>query len=555
VIVPGQMIEVKWGSRNKEYYERLGYKYTHIGDVFTVSAEDLKDNVNTEIQVTCEHCRNSFYISKFRFTHKIKSSKSIYCQRCRYIKQVQQKAEQTKHYDVVQIHDMVFTGKLEKYPQGFFTSITEDEAVVLTKKMLRYNLDIGILKSIEEAPKKISQTMFKNYKIVKLSDMFGLHNLAYKALDGKYQMWEFHRHPKQYWEKYENRRAAFDWFIQKLKDQHIISDIQELPKVKDLHGTLRKHNLGGLLHYYKQKISTLIFDLCPNQFRIWDVNVEKGFYQKEENKMLVMKQFIELLFEDKIITAIEEIPKVAKRELFEQYGLGSFLAHCFRLSPYIAFNYVYPDRWKRWEFCHVPNGFWDDPKNLRDCLVWFVDKLIEDRVIKSVDGLNDINLNKLLAKYRLASLINKYDIPFMLSMIYGNAFNYHNYKNKISTKDGVKLDSVTEKSIHNILVSNMTNVVKPTMHDRHKFRNELFNETYVPDWIVNGDIIIEYFGLYDNNANSDYIRRYTEKTSRKIAYYKSLRDYKFIALYPSDLRSDYKGLKKKLSNLNLTIAV
>lgn len=555
MIVPGQMVEVKWGTRNKDHYIKLGYEFTAFGEPLRVKAEHIPERVNIEIEVYCEKCNAVFGISRYQYTRKLRVKQNIHCNKCRYEKQGKSMLVKAIHLDVKEIHRKVMSGELEKFPTSFFTVITEDEAIGLTKDMIRYYFKNGTFKSIDEVPKKISRDLFYDYKILRLAELFGLHNLAFHALDEKFNLWEFYRLPKNFWNKYKNRSDAFNWFVSELTRKGTIKSVKDLPNVKKLHEVFIEHNLTGLVNYYDRKISSLILDLCPNTFKVWELNVEKGFYQDEKNKVEIMNQFIEILFNDGVIETIDDIPKVAKRELFEHYKLGSFLTHCFNLSPYSAFDYMFPKKWKRWEFCHVPNNFWDNPLNLRNCLIWFVEKLKEDRLIADVKDLNDLNLSKLITEYGIATLNGKYDVPFMLSMIYGDEFKYDNYLNRISVKDGAKLDSISEVTIHSTLISNIENVKKPTMNIRFDFINHEEHETYVPDWIINDNIIVEYFGLYTTKTESEYIDRYTKKANRKIKYYKSLQNYEFIDLYPSDLQNNYEGLIKKFAEKGIEIKV
>lgn len=36
-----QLVEVKWNSKTRKYYESKGYSFTNYGDVFFVKAKDL----------------------------------------------------------------------------------------------------------------------------------------------------------------------------------------------------------------------------------------------------------------------------------------------------------------------------------------------------------------------------------------------------------------------------------------------------------------------------------------------------------------------------------
>ena len=57
MLVENQLVEVKWDSKNREYYENKGYTYTKQKDVFFVKAEDVHPNSRaTKIKVRCDYC-------------------------------------------------------------------------------------------------------------------------------------------------------------------------------------------------------------------------------------------------------------------------------------------------------------------------------------------------------------------------------------------------------------------------------------------------------------------------------------------------------------------
>lgn len=94
--------------------------------------------------------------------------------------------------------------------------------------------------------------------------------------------------------------------------------------------------------------------------------------------------------------------------------------------------------------------------------------------------------------------------------------------------DGKRYDSKQEKQVANILhreqmaYRSSTEVPKFQYGDGSWFR---------PDFIVKQNIVVEYFGLY-GGPYPDYQCR----IDKKIAHFQNNKKYKFVALYPSDLR-------------------
>lgn len=75
-----------------------------------------------------------------------------------------------------------------------------------------------------------------------------------------------------------------------------------------------------------------------------------------------------------------------------------------------------------------------------------------------------------------------------------------------------------------------------------------------PDWIIispSGCILVEYFGLYQENiGSSERLKRYNKTMESKIIKYNELEQYgyKHLYIYPSDLR-DRVSLKNKIKEL------
>lgn len=76
-----------------------------------------------------------------------------------------------------------------------------------------------------------------------------------------------------------------------------------------------------------------------------------------------------------------------------------------------------------------------------------------------------------------------------------------------------------------------------------------------PDFIIEYDnnrnklnkpIIIEYYGMYEENNKNERFIIYKKKTNYKNKFYKSLKSIDFIALYPDDIKNNYNGIKEKI---------
>lgn len=58
-----QLVEIKWNSNNKEWFESKGYVFTKRYDVFLVKAKDLRSTSKCRIVAKCDYCGNEYETS------------------------------------------------------------------------------------------------------------------------------------------------------------------------------------------------------------------------------------------------------------------------------------------------------------------------------------------------------------------------------------------------------------------------------------------------------------------------------------------------------------
>ena len=60
MIVPGQMVEVKWSNVNKNHYLNKGYTYTKNNQAFSVDVKDVSKGSRALVKCQCDNCENIF---------------------------------------------------------------------------------------------------------------------------------------------------------------------------------------------------------------------------------------------------------------------------------------------------------------------------------------------------------------------------------------------------------------------------------------------------------------------------------------------------------------
>ncbi|MEW5569588.1 hypothetical protein [Rossellomorea marisflavi] len=546
-IVEDQLVEVKWATRNKKWYIARGYEYKGIGHAFMVKVIDLQRLSNNKIKCKCDddQCGSLFETTVRKYYERLDIGIGCYCGQCRYRQKADFKKEKLKslNWDYEKVFNDLLKGEINKLPEGFVSYMDRTTAVKLLKLQIENLIKNSVIFE-EDLPTNLTQELLEEYKMSTIINKFGLTSLLNDLYKSKLMPWEIGMVEDGYWDNDENVKNATYWFIDKLIERKIITSLDNLPKIS-YRKYLIEYNMSSLLKKFNTSFYKLMMFVYPGRFNRWDFIVTGDYYSNQNNIDEMLNWFINKIKEDGYIKSLDDIPNVVTNQLFGNYRLSYLLTKCFNSSSFEAMDYLFPNKWRRWEFNLVPANFWDNGNNLRDAVTWVVDKSVSEGLISNISDLNSIDVTSIFKKNKLSTLLNKYDINFILSLIYGDAYTHFSKINAISDVDGTSLDSYEEKLIHDSLTKRYS-VVKPSKKCRD-FMNIEFKEYYVPDWIIEDKVIVEYFGLYSPSSKESYIRKYNEKMKRKNEFFSSLVNYEYIAIYPSDVKS---GLDEILSTID-----
>lgn len=96
MLIENQMVQMVWGASNKKMYIQKGYKFTKLGDVFDIKAEDLADGSHIKVQVKCDYCGEVVLVA-WRDYLKYKDDKYA-CRRCRQRKTSEKNLSKRQEY-------------------------------------------------------------------------------------------------------------------------------------------------------------------------------------------------------------------------------------------------------------------------------------------------------------------------------------------------------------------------------------------------------------------------------------------------------------------------
>lgn len=95
MLVPNQMIKMKWSSSNKKHFVEKGYTYTKMKDSFFVKVEDLCPSSKTLVKVICDYCDKEYSIDYGTYNKYIRTNGKVCCNKCKGIKNSLSNKEKT----------------------------------------------------------------------------------------------------------------------------------------------------------------------------------------------------------------------------------------------------------------------------------------------------------------------------------------------------------------------------------------------------------------------------------------------------------------------------
>lgn len=408
----------------------------------------------------------------------------------------------------------------------------------------------------DEIYKNIDAKFFKQNKIG-----LEIFPTIFEAMDYSFKElnlipWKFKGVAKGFWNSIENRTSAVKWLIEELLINKTIDNVNDLPsKLRQKH--FKDYGLSGLSNYMvdnKENVYDLLNVMYPNKWDLKDfIYLKKGYKAMTDDES---KYFIRDLFINKLNYKTREDFMSITQKTFKEQNLDAFLRKKYNASPSECIMDCFPEyEFSEWEFSKVKFGYWQDKNNRIAALK----NLIENKLKLKTEEIPSVISYKFLENYfyKFRVVLDKYyksNIFSWINEVYPDVFKESNFYEKICI-DGTKVTSKEELLIHNFFVENLNNEIKYIGNNRNfLFENKKCNENYIPDWIFDKSVIVEYFGLYRIGHNHELIKLYTEKTNRKVEYFsnycKENPEYKFIPIFPDDLKSSFKGLKEKLASIS-----
>jgi hypothetical protein len=171
--------------------------------------------------------------------------------------------------------------------------------------------------------------------------------------------------PPGFWSDSQNRFQFMEW----IRDKFDIRSMEDWYRVRpmeilELGGAPLLRASGGL-----GKALELTYPQV--KWQIWRFESPGEAYWKGD--VIRAREFLDWIAEDLGIHLVEDWYKIGRRDL-DQRGGQNLVGE---LNKLLKEHYPFT-QWQSWRFQGIPNGYWEDPQQKREFLLWIADQLCLD---------------------------------------------------------------------------------------------------------------------------------------------------------------------------------
>lgn len=233
-------------------------------------------------------------------------------------------------------------------------------------------------------------------------------------------------------------------------------------------------------------------------------------------------------------------------ETIKKSGLTRFINKKVDTLEFIVgfYNKTYPG----YKFKLKPSSYYNKKENRVFDMKWLIEKDLKIPIEKIPLYITKYSLQRnCIALYHILKDKNYYNSLFeWINECYPDRFIETDFN--INPFRSI-FDSLEEAQIHDILKQNFDNVI----YNQRNSEFEININNNMPDWTIftdNGVYLVEYFGLYQSNiGSSSRLKEYKRKMDKKFKKYNEVSGYKFLFIYPEDIKYNYNGLKNKIQKI------
>jgi len=207
--------------------------------------------------------------------------------------------------------------------------------------------------------------------------------------------------PKNFWQNdFEENRIIGDILLKFLFEEILgwsKDDICEKLN-KNIFFEYKLNQVYKIIH--EKSVFNTINSVYPDKFKPWDISCVKSvpmnYWGNEENVINAIKWLIE----NKLKWTDDEVIKNLSSSVFDDNKLSGLL-DLFNGSPFKAIDKAYPNKFKMWQLKSICRNYWDDDNNIKDAILWLIDKKLGRSNSKLIFiSMNDFVNNDLSSLFR-----------------------------------------------------------------------------------------------------------------------------------------------------------
>lgn len=448
--------------------------------------------------------------------------------------------------EAIEIYKEIINGKRKGFPPIFSKNIE------LIRHIAKYLFEEMLHYSLEDIYYNLTEKFLIKYKInniVKRYFKSQYHFISFTYPEKEVYPWLFQLGARNYLSDDNEIKRAISWLID--KEKLTINDIYNAKVSRDM---IKRNKLDSIFYKRFQNSTISAFDWYFKNFTDLEFdkdkytkNKPKYFYEKEYQISLIKRYFQKLGFDETNISFENKkiIVNNFNRDTLYNICGGVNIFKKLEKSIYKIFKIVYPNfPLYQWEL--VTNNYWNSEQNR----IKSIKELIEYENLKFENiplfFTHDTISNKGYGKFN--GVCDKYyqsDYFHWINEVFPNSFTQQDFHKTMHVHDGIKMHSKKEIILHDIFKTIFNKVLYVGKSNKeYHFYNEIENEKYIPDWILNDNIIVEYFGWYNPEQKHNLIINYTNKANRKIDFYNSLDNFGTLFIFPNDLKDENKLMQK-----------
>lgn len=138
--------------------------------------------------------------------------------------------------------------------------------------------------------------------------------------------------------------------------------------------------------------------------KLYEIYLNDDILPYQDFMVTNYKFLIKYVIEDKLKMSNKDILNIS-RDWTKQYKFYSVLLRKYNGSVYNLINDFYPNKFKPWDLVTVGNLYWKSEDNIKYALNWFVNELLKDSVVKSIEDIPKKITTEIFAKYSMKGLL------------------------------------------------------------------------------------------------------------------------------------------------------